>query len=138
MKHHPHELLGAYADGELDAAQTAQVAEHLTRCTECAREVALVRSLGGAMRQMVNDTPRRGLWDSVHRRITRPLGWTLILAGVAVWLGLVGVHWYRSRELSWEWLGGSAFWIGALLLVIGVAYEQYRDWKETRYRDVTR
>lgn len=135
---HPVELLGAYADGELDAGRTATVAEHLTRCTECAREVALIRSMGGAMRQMVKATPRPGVWDTVHRRITRPVGWILILAGAAIWAGLLLVEWYRSRALSWEWIGATAFWVGAAMLIIGVAWEQYRDWKDTRYRDVTR
>ncbi|HSJ24860.1 MAG TPA: zf-HC2 domain-containing protein [Longimicrobiales bacterium] len=138
MNTHPRDLLSAYADGELDAAQTAAVAAHLTRCTECAREVALIRSVGGAMRQMINDAPRRGVWDTVHRRITRPVGWTLILAGIAIWAGLLLVEWYRSRALSWEWIGGTAFWVGAVMLVIGVAWEQYRDWQTTRYKDVTR
>jgi anti-sigma factor RsiW len=138
MNTHPHEMLGAYADGELNAAATAEVAGHLTKCTECAREVALIRSMGGAMRQLVNDAPPRGVWDGVHRRITRSLAWMLILAGAAIWAGLVVVHWYRSRELSWEWMALSAVFIGGVLLAISIGYEQYREWKETRYRDVTR
>jgi hypothetical protein len=138
MNPHPHELLGAYADAELDAAQTARVAEHLTKCTECARELALIRSMGGAMRTMVNSTERRGVWDAVHRRLSRPIGWLLILAGLAVWTTLAVLEWYRSRELTWEWMAGSAVLIGVVLLAVGIGYEQYREWKETRYRDVMR
>lgn len=138
MNHHPRNLLGAYADAELDAARTAQVAEHLTRCTECARELALIRSLGGAMRAMANDTKPRGIWDGVHRRISRPIGWLLVIVGAALWTGLAAMEWFRSRELSAEWLGMSALWIGIGLIAIGVAYEQYREWKETRYKDVQR
>jgi anti-sigma factor RsiW len=138
MTTHPHELLGAYADGELDAADTARVAEHLTRCTECARELALIRSMGGAMRSMVNQTEPRGTWDAVHRRITRPVGWLLVVAGVAIWLALAIADWYRSRVLSWEWLAGSAVAIGLVLLAAGIGYEQYREWRETRYRNVMR
>jgi anti-sigma factor RsiW len=138
MKSHPHELLGGYADGELDAAATARVAGHLTTCTECAREVALIRSMGGAMRQLVNDVPPRGVWDRVHRRITRPLAWVLVVAGAAIWAAILVVEWYRSRELTWEWMAASAVAIGGVLLVIGIGYDQYREWKETRYRDVLR
>jgi predicted anti-sigma-YlaC factor YlaD len=138
MNQHPHELLGAYADGELDAAQTAQVAQHLTKCTECARELALIRSMGGAMRTLVNSTESRGIWETVHRRLSRPIGWLLMLAGVAVWTTLAVVEWYRSRELTWEWMAGSAVVIGVVLLAVGIGYEQYREWKETRYRDVMR
>lgn len=136
MNRHPHELLGSYADGELDAAQTAAVAEHLQNCTECAREIALIRSMGGAMRGMVNTAPERDVWDGVHRRLTRPIGWVLFTAGVAVWVAMALVEWYRARELTWEWLALSAVGIGLALLFVGVAHEQYRDWKTTRYKDI--
>jgi anti-sigma factor RsiW len=138
MNRHPHDLLGAYADGELDAAQTARVAEHLTKCTECMRELTLIRSMGGAMRTMVNSTGSRGVWDAVHRRISRPIGWVLILAGAAVWAVLLVLEWYRGRELTLEWVAASAFVSGIVLLAVGIGYEQYREWKESRYRDVIR
>lgn len=138
MSRHPRDLLGAYADGELDPTETARVAEHLSACTECARELALIRSLGGAMRAMVGNTKPRGVWDAVHRRISRPIGWLLVVVGVALWAALAGMEWYHSRELTLEWLAGSAFGIGIGLVAIGVAYEQYREWKETRYKDVSR
>lgn len=138
MSAHPRELLGAYADGELEAAHTARVAGHLTSCTECARELALIRSMGGAMRTMVNDTKPRGIWHSVHRRISRPIGWLLVITGTALWAVFAAAEWYRGRAMTVEWLAGSAVVIGMVLLAIGVGYEQYREWKETRYRDVTR
>ncbi|CAN5827330.1 hypothetical protein BH23GEM9_BH23GEM9_36060 [soil metagenome] len=133
---HPHELLGAYADAELDAARTARVAEHLKVCTECARELALIRSLGGAMRDVVTAGGNRDVWPGVHRRLTRPIGWLLFATGAAVWLAMVVVEWFRHRELSWEWLAATAIGIGLALLFVGVLHEQYSDWKSTRYRDV--
>jgi anti-sigma factor RsiW len=138
MNRHPHALLGAYADGELGPEDTATVARHLTVCTECARDVALIRSMGGAMRQMVNDAPPRGVWDRVHRRIARPLAWLLITTGAAIWVALVVVQVVRSRELTWEYAAFSAIFVGGILLAIGIAYEQYREWRETRYRNVNR
>jgi anti-sigma factor RsiW len=138
MNRHPHELLGAYADGELAAAETARVAEHLATCTECTRELALIRSMGGAMRSMVQHTPPRGLWDRVHRRITRPIGWLLVLAAVLTWSALIAVEWYRERELTWEYAAATGFAIGIVMIAASVGYEQYRDWKETRYKDIER
>jgi hypothetical protein len=35
-------------------------------------------------------------------------------------------------------MAGSAVLIGVVLLAVGIGYEQYREWKETRYRDVMR
>jgi anti-sigma factor RsiW len=138
MNRHPHELLGAYADGELDAGQTALVAGHLQECTECARELALIRSMGGAMRGMIAAAPERDVWSGVHRRLTRPIGWLLFVAGVAVWAAMAVVEWFRHGELSWEWLSMTGIGIGLALLFTGVLHEQYRDWKNTRYRDIER
>jgi anti-sigma factor RsiW len=138
MNRHPHELLGPYADGELDAGQTARVAEHLKDCTECARELALIRSMGGAMRGMIATTEARDVWSGVHRRLTRPIGWLLFTAGIAVWAAMLVVEWFRHGELTWEWLALTAIGIGLALLLVGVLHEQYRDWKITRYKDVVR
>ena len=138
MNGHPRDLLGAYADGELQPTETARVAGHLTTCTECARELALIRSMGGAMRAMAGSTRPRGVWATVHRRISRPIGWLLVIVGVAAWSALAALEWFRSRELTLEWLAGSAIGIGIGLVAIGVAYEQYREWKETRYKDIDR
>jgi anti-sigma factor RsiW len=136
MREHPRDLLGAYADGELPPTEMAAVARHLEMCTECAREVALVRTMGEAMRTMVGTTSPRGVWNDVHHRLSRPVGWILLVAGVAVWLAMAALEWFRHRELSWEWLSMTAIAIGFVLLAVSVGYEQYRDWRETRYRDV--
>lgn len=138
MNRHPHELLGAYADGELDASDTARVAQHLKGCTECARELALIRSMGGAMRTMVANTDARDVWGGVHRRLTRPAGWLLFVAGVAVWSAMAVLEWFRHRELTWEWLATTAVGVGIALLLVGVLHEQYREWKDTRYKDIMR
>jgi anti-sigma factor RsiW len=135
---HPRDLLGAYADGELNADETRRIETHLAACTECAREVALIRNLGGAVRNSIKVEPQRSVWDGVHRRLTRPLGWVLVVAGTAVWLALAVLEWFRAGELTLEWLGATAIAIGVVLLAVGVGYEQYREWKETRYRDIER
>lgn len=138
MNRHPLEMLGPYADGELDAASMTGVAEHLTECTECSRELMLIRTMGGAMRGMVGNSDGRDVWDQVHRRLTRPVGWLLFVAGVAVWVALLIVEWFRSRELTWEWMALSAVGIGLALIAVGVLHEQYREWRDTRYKDIER
>jgi hypothetical protein len=72
----------------------------------------------------------------VHRRITRPLGWLLVVAGVVIWCALAALEWYRARELTAEWLSTSALVIGGALLLVSVGYEQYREWKDSPYKDV--
>jgi anti-sigma factor RsiW len=137
MSNHPLERIGAYADGEVAPAEAAAIEAHLGACTECTRELALIRAMGGIMRNAVRTgAPRRSVWDAVHRRISRPVGWVLLLAGITTWLALGLAQWYRERALTAEWLAVSAVGTGLALLLAGVAYEQYRDWKETRYKDI--
>jgi anti-sigma factor RsiW len=138
MNVHARERLSAYLDGELTASDAAEVERHLRDCTECARELAIMRNLGGAMRSMSEQyRGRRGIWQRVHARITRPVGWLLILAGTAVWLWLIVSRWLRE-ELTLEWAAATGVAVGLVLLMIGLGYEQYRDWRETRYKDVQR
>jgi anti-sigma factor RsiW len=136
MTEHPSELISAYADGELSPEDARQIENHLRLCTECARELALIQSMGGAMKTM--SPQRRSVWEGVHRRITFPIGWVLFVAGLGVWVALATYEWFRQGALTAEWLGATAIIVGLVLLLVGVAYEQYREWKETPYRDVQR
>lgn len=56
------------------------------------------------MRAIRPGGPRRSIWDAVHRWITRPFSWALLLAGLAVWLGLAVFRWFQAGELTLEWL----------------------------------
>lgn len=137
MTAHPTESLSAYADGELPPEEARRVEAHLEQCTECGRELALIRSLGDAMREMPSTPHRRSTWERVHLRITRPVGWTLLTAGVLVWAGIVLVSWFRQPP-TLEWLVATAIGVGVAMLAIGIGYEQYREWKGSPYRDIER
>ncbi|MEX0891930.1 MAG: zf-HC2 domain-containing protein [Gemmatimonadota bacterium] len=132
---HPRERLGAWIDGELAAADSVAVEVHVRGCTECAREAMILRQLGGAMRNATYRGERRSVWEGVHRRITQPMGWVLLVAGAVIWGGLAIYEWWRA-EITVEWLAGTAAVIGVALLLVGIGYEQYREWQETRYKDV--
>ena len=138
MTEHPSELISAYADGELSREDAARVEAHLRVCTECARELALIQSIGGTMRAAPPQYPHRSVWEGVHRRITFPVGWLLLVAGVAVWVALAAYEWFRNGVFSAAWLAATAIIIGLVLLLVGVAYEQYREWKESPYKDIQR
>jgi anti-sigma factor RsiW len=135
MTEHPRAELSALLDGELEPQHAAQLERHLRECTECTRELAIMRELGGAMRTM--SARRRTVWDGVHRRITRPAGWVLVVIGFAVWAGLALLRWWRA-ELTLDWLAATGVAAGLVLIFISLGYEQYRDWQETRYKDVQR
>ena len=134
MSPHPREKLSTYADGELDRAGAAEIDEHLRTCTECARELMLLRNLKGAFEIMQSST-ETDVWAAIHRRLTKPAAWLLIVAGVAVWVVLGAIRWFQS-ELTIEWLAGTALITGFLLLFIAIGSEQYRMRKNERYKDV--
>jgi anti-sigma factor RsiW len=136
MSRHPREELSAFMDGELAAEQAAALERHLRDCTECSRELAIMRTLGGAMRTITPRT-RRSVWNGVQRRIARPAAWLLIVAGVCVWGGLALVAWWRA-ELTLEWIAATGVAAGLAILLASLGWEQYVEWKETRYRDVER
>jgi len=137
MIEHPRAELSAYLDAELPPEEAVAVERHLERCTECSRELALMRDLGGAMRSMEMQNRTRSVWDGVHRRLTRPIGWMMITIGAVVWAGLLLVRWWQA-ELTVEWVAATGVGLGLLLLLVGISHEQYREWKSTRYKDVER
>jgi anti-sigma factor RsiW len=137
MTNHPRVELSAYLDGELPPEEVRAVEHHLDRCTECSRELALMRDLGGAMRSMEMQNRSRSVWEGVHRRLTQPIGWILILVGLVIWAALVVVAWWQA-DLTWEWVAMTGVGIGLLLLLAAIGHEQYREWRTTRYKDVQR
>lgn len=133
---HPQEALSAYADGELSPDEAREIERHLDGCTECARELSLIRSIGGAMRT-IRAGSGRSTWEGVHRRITSPIGWALVVTGGAVWVALALASWLR-QELTLEWLAASAVGVGLAMVAVGIGYEQYREWKDSPYKDIER
>lgn len=137
MTEHPIHRIGAYADGELPPEEAGAVAGHLETCSECARELALIRTMGEAMRE-VPAKRSQSVWTEVHRRITRPAGWLLVIAGVVI-LGILGViEWFRTGEVTLEWLAATGIGVGLALLVLSIGWEQYVEWKSSPYRDLER
>lgn len=132
---HPEEELSAYADGELPASEARAVEAHLETCTECRRELAVIETMGDAM-NAASGTGGGSVWDGVRRRIVRPAGWLLLAAGVAVLAALAAVEWFRTGALTTGWLATTAAGVGIGLLAVSIGWEQYREWRESPYRDV--
>lgn len=137
-EHPTGRTIGAYADGELPPDEASRVEAHLRSCTECARERALIRAMGGAMRETATEPPRKSVWGAVHRRITGPVGWLLLVTGAVVLAALALVEWVREGRFDLEWFATTAVGIGLALLVVRIGYEQYREWKTSPYKDLER
>jgi anti-sigma factor RsiW len=138
MNNHPLERISAYADGELTAEEERGVEAHLALCTECSRELALIRALSGAMKASLADRPNGSVWGRVHRSLTRPIGWLLFAGGVTTWAVLGLVRWFQAGELGVRWLATTGIGVGLVLIGAGIGYEQYRAWRDEPYRHIQR
>ncbi len=135
-----HEELMRFIDGELAPEEQVRVEEEVRGSTELQREVALFRALKLDFQDLSFHAGERhhSVWDAVDRRLTRPIGWILIIGGTLAWMAY-GVYVFAvSPGSPWEKLGAAAVVIGILLLLASVIVERYRDWLHDPYRDVYR
>lgn len=135
-----HDDLMRYLDGELPSDERRRVDAALGVSTELQRDMALFRALKEDLHGLsFTPTVRRGgTWDVIHRRLTRPIGWILLVVGLAVWSGYGAYVFATSPADLIEKLAAGAVVIGILLLLASVIWEQYQDWLVDPYRDVHR
>ncbi len=134
------EDLMRYLDGELSPEERARVDAELATSTELQREVAIFRALKEDFQELSFHpaTYRKSIWDRVNDRVTRPVGWLLIIAGLAVWMTYGAYIFATSPSDPWEKLATGAVAIGILMLFASVIWERYREWDRDPYKDVHR
>ena len=70
MRHRKiQELIGAYADGELRAADKPRVEKHLKTCPECRRDLEFIRKIATMAESSPPAPPGGGYWDSFAGRV---------------------------------------------------------------------
>lgn len=67
------ELLGAYADGELDPERVTFVRGHVAACAECRHELAAIEQLTTLVRKAGPPQPAEDYWDWQRQRVWRRL-----------------------------------------------------------------
>lgn len=136
------ETLMRYLDDELPPDGRKRVEAHLSGCTECRREVEMFRSMKRELAELPGGgSPGRGggsVWDAVSRRVARPVGWLLLVAGIVLWGGWAGWVFVTSEAALFEKLFTGAVVIGLALLLASVGWERYREWQDDPYREVER
>ena len=134
------EELMRYLDGELSPEDRARVDAELVGSTELQREVAIFRALKSDFQELSfhPGTYRTSVWDQVNMRLTRPIGWVSVIAGVIVWLTYGAYLFATSPANPWEKLATGAIAIGILMLLASVIWERLREWSTDPYRDVHR
>ena len=136
----PPELLMRYLDGELSPGERARVEALLATDTEVQRDLLVYRHIHQDLSELRLHAGggRRSVWERVHLRLTRPIGWILFCTGVAAWLLYGAWVYFSSAVPTWEKAMSSALVIGILLVFASVIHERYREWLTDPYRDVER
>ncbi len=134
-----HDELMRYLDGELAPDRAREVANALETSTELRREYVIFRQMKADLQTMgASMETRRTVWDSVNRRLTRPVGWVLFLVGAVIWVAY-GVYAYLTGgEALWEKLATSAVVVGLVMLLISALMDRWRDLKTDPYKEIQR
>ncbi len=134
-----HEDLMRFIDGELDPDDRERVDAEIRASTELQREVAIFRAMKTDFQELsFQPAGARSVWDRVNRKLTRPVGWLLMVGGAVV-LSAYGIFVFATSPGDpWEKMAIAAVVIGFAVLLGSVVWERYRDWLHDPYRDVYR
>ena len=135
-----HEDLMRFLDGELPPEEHARMEAQIASSTELSRELQLFRALKSGFQDLSfhPGTYHTSVWDQVNQRLTRPIGWVLVIVGAAAWTGYGAYVFTTTPGDPWEKLATGAIVIGILVLLASVIWERYREWLTDPYRDVYR
>lgn len=134
-----NEELMRYLDDELDPPDRARVDAALATSTELQRELAIFRSMQSDLAGLPDPArPAPSVWTAVNRRLTRPVGWILMVAGFVLWAGYGAWVFATSPANPVEKLGVGALAVGFLILLGATIFDRLREWKTDPYRDVER
>lgn len=134
-----HDELMRYLDGELPPERIREVERALETSTELRREYVIFRQLKADLQTMGADmNPEHTVWDSVNKRLTRPVGWILFLLGAVIWAAYGVYTFLTGAEALWEKLATSAVVVGLAMLLISALVDRWRDLKTDPYKEIQR
>lgn len=134
-----NEDLMRYLDDELDPPGRARVEAALLRSTELQRELSIYRAMHTDLAGLPGgEGPAPSVWSAVNRRLTRPVGWILMVTGFVLWAGYGAWVFATSPANPVEKLGVGALVVGFLILLGATIFERLQEWKTDPYRDIER
>lgn len=134
-----HEDLMRYIDDELPLERRAEVEAALETSTELRRDYVVFSRMKSDLESIGTQLGTgRSVWNSVNRRLTRPVGWILFVAGAVVWVAY-GVYAYLTGgDAMWEKLATSAVVVGLGMLLLSAIVDRLRDLKNDPYKEIQR
>lgn len=134
-----HEDLMGYIDDELPLDRRAEVEAALETSTELRRDYVVFSRMKSDLESIGTQLGTgRSVWNSVNRRLTRPVGWILFVAGAVVWVAY-GVYAYLTGgDAMWEKLATSAVVVGLGMLLLSAIVDRLRDLKNDPYKEIQR
>ena len=134
-----NEDLMRYLDDELSAEEELRIEAALRDSTELRRDLAIFRAMRLDLEDLGGSGRTRGsVWTAVQRRLTRPVGWLLLVTGFVLWSGYGAWVFATSPADPVEKLAIGALVVGFLVLLSSTILERLSEWKDDPYRDVER
>jgi len=136
-------LLVGLLDKELNPQESAEVNEHLLRCSTCREELERLRETSGKLETIAFEEPSdevlRRLWRNPFSRISRIGGLLLVLGGYAALIGFALYEFFTSgKEDLWVRVPVAAIIIGFLILLLLVVLERVKTYRKDPYREIER
>lgn len=136
-------MLVGLLDRELDPQESAEVNEHLMRCSACREEYERLRETSGKLESVAFEEPSdevlRRLWRNPFSRISRIGGILLVIAGYAALIGFALFEFFTSGEEGfWIRVPVAAIAIGFLILLLLVLLERVKTYGKDPYREIER
>ena len=134
-----HDDLMRYLDDELSGDERDRVESALAQSTELQRELAIFRAMRLDLQTLPLDGgPRRSGWGGVQHRLSRPVGWVLLVAGFVLWAGYGAWIFFTTPSNPVEKLAVGALAVGFLILLVSAILDRLHEWRDDPYRDIER
>lgn len=135
-------LLMGLVDGELSDEEKKELESHLSKCSECRRELQEFKKMKEVMKTMKYKEPPDELWErywtGIYNRLERGFGWILLSIGAIILLFWGGFKFVESLVKDptvaiIAKIGILAAIAGIAILLVSVIRERIFTYKTDKY-----
>ena len=135
------ELLSAYIDNEISAAEMVELGAHLKTCSNCKSALDQYLKIKKTSSDIkLVDPPHdrmENYWTNISARLSRGFGWILFIVGSVI-LAIYAIYQFAIDRTtnSFVKIVIAAIVIGLVMIFISVLIERLREMKTDRYTGV--